>query len=159
MSPSSPVVFPDSMLSESVDLEVDCSFHYNTLRYASYLFDNPSVASGSYTDFSSDPPWAKVLALPCPKKAVVLMASRKILLNRMSSRQYNEPKNLKENSSYRYQNRHWVDVLKRVDLDEFYLSWCSELEKNGIPYMLINSSNELYSIIQPGQITGLRFNA
>ncbi len=158
LSPSSPVVFPASMSNAPAVFKKDCFFHYNILRYADYLNRHPLRKFSSYTKFVSDSSWKKILTLSYPKKAIVMVVPRSVLLHRIPLRKQVEPKKLKGNSSVSYPNSYWMNLLERVDLEKLYLAWCVELENKGIPYTLIDSSNESYLIIKKDQIKHLVLN-
>jgi hypothetical protein len=148
MPTSSPVVFPSSIDDEPGILEKNCFIHYNILRHADeVLGKKPRQRFNGYSNFALDRPWASILAHPSPKQAIVLKVSHYVLLERMTQRRHIESKSLLSSFINRYPRQHWIEILEQINLDKIYQAWCYELEKNGIPYVLIDSSNDCYSVL------------
>ena len=143
--PSTPVVFPKKILKQEFDLGDDFFIHYNILRYANQLWhadqfhQNSKDKSDSCINFASELTWNKVISFPYSKMAIILVAKRSVLLDRISCRE--------------------VVEQSRPNLNILYQAWCSELEKNKIPFTLLDSNNKSYSIIEPSQIRHINLNS
>lgn len=148
MPAKSPVIFPSSIAADPKSLRDNCLVHYNILRHADETLQNrPGQRFSGYCDFRLDPAWAFILSHPSPKCAFVLKVSRTILMERMAQRRHIESKSIISSFINRYPRQHWLQILEQIDLDMMYQAWCAELEENGIPYITIDSSNELYRIL------------
>ncbi len=147
VSSKQPVLFPKDIENDSGAIQDNCFLHYNILRAADKSYRSSNNKAQQMYSFMSDAPWAEVNEIPQPKKAIILLTSRSILEERMSSRQHIEPRNLTGYSPSDYPVNHWLQVLNGVDLEEIYSSWCTELKLQEIEYTLINSENSNYEII------------
>lgn len=158
VSSSAPVIFPNSLSDQKFTSGLTYLFHYNILRHADFISRNRAAIIDPYTAFACDPRWKELLALPYPKKAIVLVVSYSTLVKRMSIRSSIEPAILGGNNSRPYPRKRWIELLSAVDLDELYQAWCRELQKNGIPFVLVDSSDASYTTIEPHQLQCLRLN-
>jgi hypothetical protein len=134
LTPAHPVVFPATLWLQPAVLHTDCYFHYNILR--------PADRGGD--GFASDGPWNDLLAHPAPKRAIILLAPRSVLIDRMSRRETIEPPTFTGGSTMPYPQRHWIDLLGRIDVHATYRKWCEELDRRGIPYTLLDSTTDAY---------------
>jgi SAM-dependent methyltransferase len=149
-----PVVFPSA---HSAELDqhsgTDVYFHYNLLRtiQANVRQVARSMMGGVELDptaFDQDMAWTDLLKLPAPKSAVVLVASKQTLFARIRQRSIVEEPNLTGRGTKIYSNDKWVNRLEGVDLLALYKAWCRELRDNDIPYVLLDSNDEGYPVIQ-----------
>ena len=164
--PSTPVVFPKKILKQEFDLGDDFFIHYNILRYANQLWhadqfhQNSKDKSDSCINFASELTWNKVISFPYSKMAIILVAKRSVLLDRISCREVVEQSRPNfNNPGHPYPQHKWINILKSIDLNILYQAWCSELEKNKIPFTLLDSNNKSYSIIEPSQIRHINLNS
>ena len=149
-----PVVFPSAQSAGLVQHSgADVFFHYNLLRTI-----QPNVRQmprsmkkeGELdpTEFNKDIAWTELLNLPAPKRAVALVANKQTLLDRIRQRSVVEEPTPTNRAANIYQNDKWLRRLERVNLVALYKAWCKELRDNNIPYVLVNSNDERYLVIE-----------
>jgi hypothetical protein len=139
----SAVVFPAKFDPADITVAGNSIYHYNILRRINQAWPRKSSLSlDDYADFQGDPPWLRLLRSSCAKQAVVLVATRSVLLSRMAVRRVVEPS--RNFVGVHYQQEHWQTLLRGVDLNLLYREWCRELTANGIGFRLVDSSDYRY---------------
>ena len=170
LGPDAPVRLPNATGIEAGDLS-DSFVHYNLLRPAHRFLrlagagkpprraflarllrrgtahpDDAAFAQAA-VDFRDDPAWRAVLAVPSAKKAVVLVAGRERIIERVRERREIEPNRGAEKSNV-YPSKFWLALYARIDLPRLYRAWCDELTACGIDGVLIDS-NDLEFRLRP----------
>jgi len=102
-------------------------------------------------DFDADRAWNVICQQDVEKKAIVLVAKRRTLLQRSANRQVIESTGLTRRKEKRYPFREWLDIFENTDLVQLYQTWCLTLEERGIPYILVDANNDLYQVIEGKQ--------
>lgn len=152
-----PIVWPakHSLLDENG--RTDLLYHYNILRpphlklrakrpaFLKLLKTKPTLRNA--TDFNQDPRWNDLAARGVDKKAIVLVTSKQTIMQRVRQREVIESSE-PTNSNNHYPARYWLDLLRQVNLVVLYRAWCRELRTQGIPYTLVDSSDDAYPIIE-----------
>ena len=98
-------------------------------------------------DYKIDRKWVEINHTNIPKKAIVLVTNLKTLLNRVKKRVIVEEKKLVSGKPTAYPSKLWLDIYSKVDLVDIYKLWCKELHAQNIEYVLINSTDNSYSLI------------
>lgn len=150
-----PLVFPsDHFRLEEYDT-TDVLYHYNTLRPISLKSPHGSTGAGvkhatinSDTGFEQDPSWNDLVSRDMSKKAIVLVTSKQLILRRLRQRQTIEDLQSIDPKKNRYPVRYWLDLVERMDLVALYQAWCRELQARGVPYVLVDSTDDTYPIIE-----------
>jgi hypothetical protein len=115
-------------------LRTDAYVHYNISR---------PLFSGGETDPArlvgldwrrTDRAWRDVASLPVAKRAIVLVADRETLLERVRERRTREP-----SSTLGYSRRKFRRHLRAVDPAAIYDQWREELTQCGIPYVELDA--------------------
>ena len=163
-----PVRLPNANGIDTGDLS-DCFVHYNLLRPAHRFLrlggagkpprraflarllrrgaahpDDAAFAQAS-VDFRDDPAWQAVLAAPSAKRAVLLVAGRERIIERVRARREIEPARGAEKSNV-YRSEFWLALYERIDLPRLYRAWCEELTACGIDCVLIDSNDLEYRL-------------
>jgi 2-polyprenyl-3-methyl-5-hydroxy-6-metoxy-1,4-benzoquinol methylase len=156
LGPDVPVAIPGIEGEEHYRGSGDCFVHYNILRPA-YLFDRErrrgeAGATDDYrtraTRFSDDPKWVELVGNRAPKQAIVLVANRKTLLERVQGRATRDKTELSRRE-LDYNPYYWLKLYDRINLPEVYQAWCAELERRRIPYLLLDANNSRYEELDP----------
>jgi len=153
-----PIYFPGDISNKTLTLNSPCYVHYNLLRLADHRYRKHDHQIDTHKNFILDSPWNIVCDSPAPKQAMVLLASRSVLKERMLSRKYDESLKLKIRWPRRYPSNNWLAVLESVDLEKLYLNWCAELRQRGISYKLVNSESQDFELVEVDKIDSLRLN-
>lgn len=133
----------------------DLLYHYNILRPMALLHENsphtfmemkPFQVSAS--DFEKDEPWCDLKSRDIVRKAIVLIANRQTILQRARQRQIIESRILMSQDEMHYPNQFWLDLIERIDLLTLYRAWCCELRNHKIPYLLIDSTDSTYPVLE-----------
>jgi len=151
------ILFPRQFSFDSLRHGGSYMLHYNLLR----PFDRPRLTSFSISSgwkrarsflkrlpsafsnvYESEILLRSLLRKPYIFHATVLAAPLPILLERASGRQVLEP--LNEMKVEIYPADRWIRLYQSVDLPRIYGQWLSFLRKKGIPYALLDSTNEPY---------------
>jgi 2-polyprenyl-3-methyl-5-hydroxy-6-metoxy-1,4-benzoquinol methylase len=155
-----PVVWPATQdrLDEFDGPAPDAFYHFNILRpldlkrrYEQQGAPKAASAIRSANDFEHERRWVRLNKRPIPKRAVVLVASKQLILERVRKRRTLEHPALRakrEGSNRSYNVARWLGLLEEVNLTVLYQAWCRELRHRGIPYMLVDASDDGYSIIE-----------
>lgn len=124
--------------------------HYNILRPLQKLRQlarrggRGEIIAGRLGEFDQDPAWTKILEHDAPKTAVVLVAGKQTIVERIRKRNAIGD----ANPSKLYPHQKWEGLLEQVDLPGLYRAWCQELRNHHIPYLLIDSSNTSFMVIE-----------
>lgn len=123
----------------------ECSLvHYNTLRVIDR--NRPEASAGSISrygknltrpDFSDDPAWQRLKAERNRLRVVVILAREFDIWTRCLTRQYIEPQ---INRQPNYPINRWMGHYKKLDLEEHYRAWLSELNSAGISFEVIEQA-------------------
>jgi 2-polyprenyl-3-methyl-5-hydroxy-6-metoxy-1,4-benzoquinol methylase len=155
-----PVVWPATQdrLDEFDGPAPDAFYHYNILRplHLKRRYEQQGAPKAGYRiksayDFEHEPRWVRLNKRLIPKRAVVLVASKQLIMERVRQRRTFEPSALRvkqEGPEDSYNVARWLGFLEEVDLTTLYQAWCRELRDRGIPYMLVDASDDAYSIIE-----------
>ncbi|MBM4310317.1 MAG: ATP-binding protein [Deltaproteobacteria bacterium] len=81
-------------------------------------------------------------------KAIVLVADRQTILDRIRQRETVEPFLQRNRRAARYPGRYWTSVYNAVDLPEIYRRWCDYLRCNAIEYKHIHSAHDRFEPLQ-----------
>ena len=151
----SPVVWPATAAELTEAGPADAFFHYNILRPLQQQRRQARLArkAGEEVDpsagrFEHDEPWIELRRSAAPKRAVVLVASKQTLLQRVARRRVIEEEELRGREAKDYPNQKWLSLLEEVDLLALYRDWCQELRDSHIPYLLVDSGDDNYPIIE-----------
>lgn len=105
------------------------------------------IAASSRRTSWSNLTWESILSHPIQKKAIVLVASRDTILQRVKARSGKLERRRFRIIKRRYNGRLWLDSYARVDLAQIYADWLAELRRQDIEYLLVNSTTSDYSPI------------
>ena len=150
--PGTPVVFPHTAALLDQNTTPHFFFHYNILRPVNLKqqWDAAGLAIETgitvTTIFNQDPQWNGVTRDGMPKKAIVLVTTRKTILRRVRQRRLIEAQALSQFEAV-YPVEHWLELYERVDLGGLYEEWCRELEDHGIPYTFVDGTDNAYTIL------------
>ena len=148
------VAFPSNTASHRRSRVI---YHYNILRRLSDArVQQLPVESGEYRNFQADEPWRRLLENRAPKQAMVLVVSRPLLLERISSRSIIEQH--KASKRRPYPREFWGELLAPLDLNLLYSAWCEELREQEIDYQLIDSSDYEYRSMTLAELQGRDLN-
>ena len=121
--------------------EADCFVHYNILRPVSLFAKREANAQtpddqfrARSTQFEKDPWWTEFSARTGDKRAVVLVANRGVILHRVANRRG-------------YKVEYWRALYQKLNLPDIYRAWCSELERNEIPFVFADATASKYKRI------------
>jgi SAM-dependent methyltransferase len=129
-----PVVWPTAQARLDELGSADAFYHYNILR---------EEARGP-AGFARDASWRNLVQREVPKRAIILVANKHVLIQRMRQRLIIEHATLTGHGETSYPVQHWIDCLERVDLAAVYAAWRQELRDHGIPYQLLSSEDDMY---------------
>jgi hypothetical protein len=156
LAASAPVIIPARQSGFAVQDLGDCFFHYNICRPAeaalrdkrSDVRDLSDDKKAAACQFGSDAKWVDLLQNKAEKKAVVLVADKATILDRVNRRRFVEP-HVSTGKDKRYNAEFWQKLYERTDLTGVYKAWCAELEGCKIPYVIINANDSRYSVLPP----------
>lgn len=138
----------------------DCIVHYNMMRPLEALRtmgQRPMSELYDRWSFSLDLAWSKIVSLPGPKQALVLVASKDVLLDRVSARRDIEPDLVAKDGAYDF--GYWRDVYTHANLPLVYSLFVRELESHGIQCRFIASRDQGFEEIDAESIFGELTNA
>jgi hypothetical protein len=157
LAPGTPVVWPTNVSDLDGLGSTDALVHYNILRRIEVNRINRRSEQSSVKnardgklsgfDFDRHRPWIKVAKSPQPKKAVVLVASKQTLSQRMGQIRPKEKPELR-GETRNYSHQKWLSLVEMVDLTALYREWLQELRNRSIPYVLVDSNTNTYPIIE-----------
>ena len=135
--------------------QADLLYHYNILRplhlkdraRSQRVTKRQSIVP-SDTGFQQDPSWSRLVSLDRAKKAIVLVASKQTIVQRVRLRQTVETAANVSSQSNDYPSHYWSKLYAEVDLLAVYQAWLRELRTHEIPYILIDSNTRDYSVIE-----------
>jgi hypothetical protein len=120
--------------------------HYNLFRNAIEALMSGEDVELNAARFDRDTSWTNLLHRSIPKKAVVLIAGKQTIADRMRQRVIQAPtSNARKVKKYPHET--WLNLLEQVDLSALYDAWLQELRDNAIPYVLVDSTSDSYDII------------
>jgi len=90
--------------------------------------------------------WYTLQQLDHTKKAIILVADRPTLLERVDGRDLVEP--LWTDETSQYSRTLWRKIYEQADLLSLYQGWCDFLEAQNIPYRLVDSRMADYQPIE-----------
>lgn len=135
--------------------QADLLYHYNILRpfHSKERARNQRASKQqsivpSDTGFQQDPSWTRLVSSGRSKKAIVLVASKQTIVQRVGLRQTVENTADVSSQSNDYPSQYWSKLYAEVDLLAVYQAWLRELRALGIPYTLIDSNTRDYSVIE-----------
>jgi hypothetical protein len=161
LSPETRVIWAAraSKVSKADELDqfasTDVLFHYNIMRLRELKRLNRRSTDSAQEDsgfgkrrgfrFARIREWDSVTKNSAPKKAVVLIASKQTISQRMELvRRKDSLRGEKKNST----NHKWLSLLESIDLAALYKDWLQELRDNSIPYVLVDSTGDTFPIIE-----------
>jgi 2-polyprenyl-3-methyl-5-hydroxy-6-metoxy-1,4-benzoquinol methylase len=121
----------------------DCFVHYNMLRPVSLFAKqeaNNATQQREYQtrsiQFTADPWWNEFIrrTKDKPKRAVVLVAGAAAILERVGWRRG-------------YNIEYWTSLYEKLNLPDIYRAWCSELERNEIPFTFVDATGSTYPVL------------
>ncbi|HEU5433210.1 MAG TPA: methyltransferase domain-containing protein [Thermomicrobiales bacterium] len=155
MSAATPIVWPSSHAQFEEVEGADAFYHYNILRPLQRIRHRKLKRSAAndgdqhgLPDFQHDPPWMQLATRDQRKQAVVLVASKETIIQRMTQRTITEDSKLKNREDRSYPAARWLNHIHHVDLDSLYHAWLRELDRSGISYILVNSEDESFDVIR-----------
>ncbi len=126
--------------------------HYNTLRALDLeLAKMRAGQANRYGEFlrridlKADPAWQTVLEHRGNKRAVVLLTREAALWRRVASRELIEPS---RTGTLPYPKEHWLSHCRRIDLAAHYAQVVEELEREQIPYEIVDTESDGYPPIR-----------
>ena len=141
-------------VAEQVDRLKDYYFHYNFLRFLEPALKNPGAteiwgitvpAPGVGFDYALDTTWDQMASLAMPKKAIVLVISRSLLMERVAVRTVIEPRNIQPGRTHSYPAAEWLEIYGRVDFVDAYRVYLTYLRSKDIDHVLLDSTTSAYS--------------
>ena len=120
--------------------DADCIVHYNVLRPVSRFARSEATEATSQPEyqtrsiqFNADPWWNEFTRLTRdkPKRAVVLVASATAIVERVGWRRG-------------YNIEYWRSLYEKLNLPDIYRAWCSELERQQIPFTFVDATGSTY---------------
>jgi hypothetical protein len=123
---STRVWFPKEIAPGSPPPGADALIHYNILRPFQKAED-PRAVKVDARLFDADPKWHAIIDLPAKKRAVVVVASKGKLVERVKARAHVEA-----GEPHEYGVEKWLRVYEAIDLDAVYAAWRAELARHGI---------------------------
>ena len=123
--------------------DADCIVHYNMLRPVSVFAKHEATEETSHQEFQTrsiqfmaDPWWKEFSgrARDKPKRAVVLVASVSAIVERAGGRRG-------------YNIEYWRSLYQKLNLPDIYHAWCSELERQQVPFMFVDATGSTYPVL------------
>jgi len=105
-------------------------------------------------DFDAERAWNVICQQSVEKKAIILVAKKRKLLQRLANREGIESPEVTGRPDRRYPFRKWLDLYENIDLIQLYQKWCVALEERGIPYVLVDANDDLYQVIEDKRTLG-----
>jgi hypothetical protein len=141
-----PMDDPLGQINPRLLTDADCFVHYNMLRPVSLFAKheaNHTTARSEYrlrsTQFLTDPWWNEfsVKTKDKQKRAVIVVANRATILERVGRRRG-------------YNIEYWKALYEKLNLGDIYRAWCSELERQQIPFMFVDATGSKYLTLEAG---------
>jgi SAM-dependent methyltransferase len=158
LGPGTPIVWASASRDLDGIASADVLLHYNILRQSELKRLNRSRDRSSIEDvgdsnlsgfkFDRHAAWINVATSPHPKKAVVLVASKQTLSQRMDQVRPKERPEFRRGRTRNYSHQKWPSLVETVDLAALYRDWLQELRNNSISYLLVDSNTDAYPIIE-----------
>ena len=118
--------------------DADCFVHYNILRPVSLFAKREATKATSSREYrersiryNDDPWWSEFSARTRNRRAIVMVANRTAISDRAKARPD-------------YKNEYWRELYRHLDLTEIYRAWCSELERQKIPFAFVDATGSTY---------------
>lgn len=143
LSAAAPVVLASAPAKLDEIGAADAFYHYNILR------EEAAGAGG----FAEDAAWRDLVRRQLPTRAIVLAASKPVIVRRMMQRHIVEQAALTGHAELDYPIQSWIDALQRTNLAALYAAWLQELRDRGIPYHLLNSEDDVYRPISVEELS------
>jgi hypothetical protein len=127
LPPECPVLWPSMTLQLSDMRMRDAFFHYNILRSVAPKHW-PAELAGQCVEavtleairFDRDRRWIELLDSHVEKKAIVLVAGKQTLVQRIEQRSINEEPDLSGREAKDYPTTLWLRLMEQVDLPALY---------------------------------------
>ena len=141
LSPETPIIKPVNAPGPDARLQnvKDCFVHYNILRPVSLFAKREAEKTSAIEEyrtrslrFAADPWWLGFAKVATEKKALVLIANRAGILGRARNRP-------------RYKFDYWEALYGKVKLSDIYRAWSAELNRAGIPYTFVDTTDSGYA--------------
>ncbi|PYK31783.1 MAG: hypothetical protein DME57_02460 [Verrucomicrobia bacterium] len=121
--------------------EADCFVHYNMLRPVSLFARSEAAQVASPREyqersvqFTADPWWTEFIrrTRDKPKRAVIVVANPAAIWERAGGRRG-------------YNIEYWRSLYEKLNFPDIYRAWCSELERQQIPFVFVDATGSTYS--------------
>lgn len=170
------IVFPQQLEAHDLDGNANIIFHYNMLRPVHFMAKTNmmllfvtqriSLCFTSLPFFCSlhrrylrslwhysslDPAWRDVAKSGAQKTAIVMVAPKRVLMSRAKQRSIVEQGVGVGKKRGRYDSGFWLNIYGKLDLAEVYKLWCETLERSSINYIMLESNDGSYNVIQDKQ--------
>jgi 2-polyprenyl-3-methyl-5-hydroxy-6-metoxy-1,4-benzoquinol methylase len=123
--------------------------HYNTLRPIDLELEKMRSGQPSrygallrQTDFKADPAWRAILEYKGKKRAFFLLTREAALWNRVTGRRWIDAGTT---GTLPYPSDRWLSHYRRIDLAAHYFQFLAELEREQIPYEILDAEAEDYA--------------
>jgi hypothetical protein len=113
-----------------------CVIHYNMLHQAERAKGDWSAAKANW-DYTAEPAFKKIVTSGLIQHCIVLVAPIEEMVERMERRKVVEDLNPR-----RYNRELWIEAMRRLDLAELYNKLFTELDRAGIPFVVLFSSGQ-----------------
>jgi hypothetical protein len=110
--------------------------HYNMLHQAQYAKGDWNAAKARW-DYTTEPVFSKIVASGLIQHCVVLVAPIKEMVERMKRRSVVE-----DRIPRRYNREFWIEAMRSLDLAGLYNKLFVELDRAGIPFVILFSSSD-----------------
>lgn len=174
---NTPTKFPVEFESDLFIPNSDFFLHYNILRPYHFI-DN----STKYSDFvnrlkrffflehhssteweyiksswvyQKDTSWRNILNTKYAKKAIILVSTKNIIIERTKQRLIIENLHLTNTNQGKYPSSFWINLYNKIDLNDIYRIWCNELDQHGIDYICIDTSSGTYNLIDKQYLSSI----
>ena len=145
-----PLVFPDEVGVRDLPSQ-PYAVHYNILRPVHSLEDQGGLASANARwSYDFDQAWQRIVKLPGPKKAIVLVASVEDLKARAAVRTAIEPE--LHAVPHPYPNEYWSKIYQKLDLRLVYQIFVAQLQELGIETEFVLSRDGTFTSLQSEEI-------
>jgi SAM-dependent methyltransferase len=132
-----PLVFPDGVVSRPPPPQ-PFAVHYNILRPLHAAAEQPGASPAAVQwSYDLDPAWQRIVQLPGPKQAIILVASTQDLSARAAARTRVEPD--LQGSTVAYPTGYWSGVYRTLEMKRVYYTFIAQLQAQGIPISFLLS--------------------
>ncbi|WP_417464698.1 hypothetical protein [Kordiimonas sp.] len=139
-----PISMPDPMPTDDKTM-----FHYNILRTAKVMRKEDTESNIVVLKAYRKDNLLSRFADQCRThtQAIVLVCNQREILRRASERAVIEASLEESGMQNRYNRKYWQYIYSVINLTQVYKAWLKELDRLGIAYTLVNSTNAQYSVI------------